>query len=325
MKTIATHINPDHDALCSAWLIARNIVRDNLDKIVFYPQGTPADQIEADFVTDVGFKYDCVKFFDHHQDGKNETTSATSRVFTHLWAESFDGAELSHLRDLVDWVTNGDWGRNKTPNLLNFLLQGLKLQRKDDMFQATTMFAAYDHIAGMLADGHQFAQAVQSLESNELFDSFIEKAIEYRQSMQNKFSQCIDWQGYKGDIKACILKNAPMGLTSHAYDLGFDVVAYLGEPVERDGAYLYPRGIVRRNEVAHKVHLGNAVKAAIAEAHDLIGGETDWIAVIDELESWFCHPAGFMVGLSDKANSPKLLECRYSTFRDAVQLVFSQL
>ncbi len=56
METIATHRNPDHDALCSAWLIARYVIQSTLVQIVFVPQGTPADQIEANFVTDVGGK-----------------------------------------------------------------------------------------------------------------------------------------------------------------------------------------------------------------------------------------------------------------------------
>lgn len=324
MTIIATHRSPDHDALCSSWLIARYIVQSTLVQIAFVPQGTKADDIEADFVTDVGLHYDTVKFFDHHQDGEDETTSATSRVFTRIWSESFTGDDISHLNPLVEWVTNGDWGRNKMPNNLNYLLQGLKLQQKDDAEQATTMFAAYDHVASMLADGHQIDEAVKSLELNDDFNSFIKEAVAYRQTMKQKFEECLVYQGEKNGIKMCILVNAPMGLTNYAYDIGFDVVAYLGEPVKRDGAFLYPRGIVRRNEVAHRVHLGNAVNAAIAEARTLIGGDKDWNAVIDELESWFCHPAGFMVGLSNKANSPKLLECG-SAFRDAVQLVFSQL
>lgn len=310
MKTIATHQFVDMDAITSAWLASHLI--DGQSEVKFFPANTKAEDVDADIIVDFGKKFDGVKFFDHHQT-TDASLSATKLVFDALVAKEPFWAFLSPL---VDQITDGDWLRGE-PTDLHYLLSNMKGTKKTDqecyaVISDCLRAIAYYVIDEQSLDLEQSIAYVMKSYANE-----IAAAKQFRQQAADELESKISYRTAERGVSACIVENSTRSTSAAAYEAGYDVVAYVAEPVERNGANLYPRGIVRRDEVADKIHLGNAVEAAIAHASN-----NGWNDVLAELESWFCHPASFMVGLSEKADSPQLSQFDRDVFVAAVNLVY---
>lgn len=107
-KRVATHANPDADALVSTWMVERYLFSERMD-VVFLPYDydwTKGDGI--DVIVDFGGLHDPYwLLFDHKQPARQDRneTCATRLVWGYLQSQ---GMELAHLLPLVDAVHDGD-------------------------------------------------------------------------------------------------------------------------------------------------------------------------------------------------------------------------
>ena len=108
IKKIATHRQPDADALVSTWLAERFLFADEIVMVVFVGRAVPKCGWNADCVVDVGNEHDPARLrFDHKPPAfadRNETC-ATRLVWEHLQRM---GADVVYLAALVEAVHAGD-------------------------------------------------------------------------------------------------------------------------------------------------------------------------------------------------------------------------
>jgi hypothetical protein len=113
---IVTHVNPDWDALTSAWLLSRFHPKTTHAQLVFVTAKNPPAELlsAATAVVDVGLAYDPNALrFDHHQDDFTENLSATGLVFKHLKENGIANNyfnNLAHIEPIVKLVNNIDMG-----------------------------------------------------------------------------------------------------------------------------------------------------------------------------------------------------------------------
>lgn len=270
---IATHQSPDWDALGFVFVLERAIRQAGgciASGVRFLPVGQtdPA----ADFVGDTGGEHDGVRTFDHHQlVGAAGQTSATRLVFEAIQAANWTA--LDYLAPLVTLINECDLGQpNDSREIgIHALLSAKKAQRWAD--------------AQILAWGREIF--------NDLADGLLSKAIAKRDLAANLLAVLeLPYPPYRR--VAVLAPDAPRSCTQAAYEDGIDIVFYQNE-VERDGVTRFLRGAVRSNEAAADVHLGKMVEHTIRRCEKVAP------AIADELRQWFQHPAGFMVGISEKA------------------------
>jgi hypothetical protein len=114
VKRIATHKQPDGDALAALYLAERFLFRGEPVEIVFISRS--AATMDADCVVDVGNEHDPVRLrFDHKPPAftdRNET-SATRLLWNYLCDH---GEPVGHLVDFVSVVHEGDANPPRSPS-----------------------------------------------------------------------------------------------------------------------------------------------------------------------------------------------------------------
>lgn len=108
-RIIATHKDPDADALAAAWLASRYLFDGDSTEVIFLPRNVSLARLSpVDCVVDLCCAYDRKRLiFDHKPPAfanRNETC-ATRLVWDHLLAS---GKPLNHLARLIDVVHEGD-------------------------------------------------------------------------------------------------------------------------------------------------------------------------------------------------------------------------
>lgn len=265
---ILTHVSPDLDAVASSWLLLR--YRPELGPVSFTAERDPNAEIfqTADAVTDTGTCYDPARLrFDHHGDAS--LPSATLLVYSWLEAQ---GAPVTHLRQLIELVDAGDFGRIEAkPSYslgLHALLNSYKAQRPDDHQ------GAWDYVAQLL----------------DMLASQLKQRQDARESLESK----VCWKSADGLVWA-IAEGGP-GSGSAAAQQGARLVVW-SDSYDRDGRIAYNVGAMRYG--ADEPHVGDLVATAAASAW------LDNVDLYEELERWFRHKAGFFAGVGSPKADPR--------------------
>lgn len=118
-KTIVTHISPDFDASCAAWLIQKFLPGWKDAIIAYVPAGStlenkPVDENKEIIHVDTGLGQ-----FDHHQ--TNEYTSAAKLVFDYLVKnEHILSKQIEPVERIINFVTDIDhFGESNFPDATN--------------------------------------------------------------------------------------------------------------------------------------------------------------------------------------------------------------
>lgn len=138
MPTVATHKQPDGDALAALWLAERFLFREQDVKIVFVGRGASASLAMADCVVDVGNEYDTARLrFDHKPPAFTDrnTWCAARLVWEHVRKM---GQDVEHLAKWIAVVHEGDSNPPRSPS------DALKASRTDG-FHAAVAHARRDH------------------------------------------------------------------------------------------------------------------------------------------------------------------------------------
>ncbi len=142
MKTIVTHFNPDVDAICSVWLIKRQLPEFKDAEVKFVPAGKTLNDQKADSNPDIIHVDTGFGQFDHHH--TNKRTCASKLVYEFLDKKGFlKKGERKILERMVELVTaidhfeNAFWPDPSSDRYLLFvdsIIDGFKLNfPKDDL------------------------------------------------------------------------------------------------------------------------------------------------------------------------------------------------
>ncbi|MCR9120354.1 MAG: hypothetical protein NXI22_25740, partial [bacterium] len=153
---IATHKDPDADALVSAWMAQRYLFPGQSPSVEFVARDYESDRSEFDCVVDVGRKHDPRTLqFDHKPPAfkHRDQECATSLVWEHARSGN---ADVGHLRELVELIHDGDAATRRSKsdaykasrtNGLHALIKHAKAYAQGDrmLYQAVGVFldAAY--------------------------------------------------------------------------------------------------------------------------------------------------------------------------------------
>lgn len=118
MKRIATHKQPDGDALAALWLAERFLFAEETVEIVFVSRGTATD---ADCVVDVGNEYDPARLrFDHKPPAFTDRNAhcATQLLWEYMATlpEKREVADPANLTAWVQIVHEGDANPPRSPS-----------------------------------------------------------------------------------------------------------------------------------------------------------------------------------------------------------------
>ena len=262
--TIATHVAPDWDAICSVWLLKRYQPGFADADVVFVNTGSPDPAVleSAAAVVDTGRAWDVTTHrYDHHQFPgamANERCAAKLVYDTLRGFGYIDGV----LEPLINLINAGDTGKkeaNESRMLgIHALLSNKKRQGADSYSLLAYGFDILDNLAQSLISQDD---ALKSLVMHTVYRS--------------------------EDGLVVALKDAPQGATWAAHDAGVRLVVFADY---RRNAI----GVMRGGEGAD-VDCG----ALVGWIVDDPTAPTD---LGSELDTWFRHPAGFVaLRGSDKA------------------------
>lgn len=149
MKRIATHKQPDGDALAALWLAERFLFVDEEIEIVFVSRGAT---IEADCVVDVGNAHDPARLrFDHKPPAYADRNQhcATELLWQYLREQ---GKPVAHLSEWVSVVHEGDSTppRSPSPALRSSRTEGYHRAVADARQTATDDLSLYRAVAAWL-------------------------------------------------------------------------------------------------------------------------------------------------------------------------------
>lgn len=267
---IVTHTSPDLDAIRSTWLLLRH--RPELGPVAFTSERDSGASVfnvyQTDAVCDTGSACDEQHLrFDHHQDPN--LPSATMLVYMHLEAQ---GALIAHLRQLVELVDAGDFGRIEAkPSYslgLHALLNAFKTKCPDDHQ------GAWDFVASLL--------------------DLLADQLKQRQDARESLESRVRWKSADGLVWA--IAEGGQGSGSAAAQQGARLVVW-SDTYERDGRTAYNLGCMRYN--AQEPHVGDLVATVAASAW------LDNVDLYEELETWFRHKQGFMAGVGSPKADPR--------------------
>lgn len=282
MAIIVIHTNPDFDCITGAWLLRRFVPGFEEAIIEFVNTGNP-DQVilsRADAVIDTGKIYDPSDFrFDHHQlpGQASSDTCAAAQVFNYLVGK---GGDLAYLQPLIDMIFCGDTGRKDSGadwsrlTGIHALLSGLKAICKERLatehsFQTWTF------------DEHIFADGCKILDA-------LETHLRHRYQAKLELDSKVVYKS--SDNLLWAIRHGSAGSTFAAFEEGARLVVWEGEPLEVKGGISYPIGVNRAPEW-NWPHCGELIDGLISALDPELSGE-----IIQELSSWFKHPAGFFAG-----------------------------
>lgn len=309
MKSIVTHMNPDMDAIASAWLL-KSFGGFQDAEIKFVNTGNPDYELinKAQAVVDTGKEYD-VNFlhFDHHQlpSDQANNTCAAMQVYKYLLSI---GKPLDYLAPLIDLVFYGDTGRpeaNQSREIgLHAIFSGWKAQYTE----------SYPN--ERLPDAVILAYGMSLLDQLEVR---LRKQAEARAELGEKTV-------YKSaDGLVWAIRHGSQGSTFAAGDEGARIVVFEGEPLEVEGGLTFPVGIWRQGEW-QEPYAGQLVEKCLEILdYELVSGvimTPDFeIRAKEELSRWFRHNAGFFAGRGT-AKAP-MLEPVEVDLRELAELIDS--
>lgn len=279
---IATHTNPDLDAICGVWLLKRfGGLEDAEVRFVNTSNPDTALLAEATAIVDTGKEYDENRLrFDHHHLAGNAAndTCAARQVYDLL---VFQIPTIEYLKPLVDLVFAGDTGRseaNQSRELgIHALLSGHKA-----FFADRKKRASDDDIMDygfMLLDTLALRLRNQATAKAELAKKVVYKS---------------------GDGLVWAIRHGSAGSSFAAFDEGARVVVFEGEPIEVEGGLTYPIGLMRAGEW-QEPHCGKLIEKLVEICdYELASGTAGDFRfesnLKEELSRFFNHPAGFFAG-----------------------------
>lgn len=295
MTIIVTHVSPDWDALAAAWLLKRFANGFQGAEIVLVNTGNPDPAVlaAADAVVDTGKVFDRSRLrFDHHQWPDNET-SAAEMVWEWVHREE---RLLHHLQPLIELVTAGDLGRPAArlsrERGIHAILSAWKARRMPDTEILERGFAALDWIEGLLATGKDLDHAVDSVRYH--YGDDLAMHAQAAQEARAALERHTVYRSADGLLVA--LENAPQVATFAAMEAGARLVVFHSDYPS------IPTVAVGCSRAAEwdVPHVGQIVGRAIecAEYDEAQGfiGFTPAMRAVDELRTFYCHPAGFFGG-----------------------------
>ncbi len=268
---IVTHTSPDWDAITGVWLLDR--YHKSGIMVDYVNTGNPDREAlqEAFAVVDTGGAFDPDDLrFDHHQfkGARASETCATEQVFNFL--RGGNHLELEYLRPLIDLVLAGDTGRAG---------------------------AAESRQLGIHAQLSSFKASVRGQEdSDEMTMNFgfsilnaLVSHLEAQAKAKAELAKKVVYKSDDGLIWA--IKHGSIGSSFAAYEEGAVLVVFEGSSIEVADGTTYPIGVSRKGEATWP-NVGGLIEG-IAE-QKLYQSDNDPMA--QELDRWFCHPAGFFAG-----------------------------
>lgn len=265
---IATHTNPDLDAIGGVWLLQRFGGLEDA-RIEYVNTGNPPADVlaQAAAVVDTGQRLDWSKLrFDHHHlpGAKSNETCATLEVFKFLNRDQ----DLDYLFPLVNLIYHGDTGREEADQSrltgIHALLSGLKAgYREHGEMASNTDIMSYGCalLSTLEIQLRNQAKAVAELDEKTVYRS--------------------------DDGLVWAIRHGSAGSSFAAFERGARLVVFEGKPIElADGTTSYPIGIWRAAEW-QEPHCGELVERVERRYPDEFA---------EELGRWFRHEAGFFAG-----------------------------
>lgn len=306
---IVTHTSPDWDAIASCWLLQRyGGLADAGVRFVNTGNPDPGLLAEATAVVDTGRVADFgrLRFDHHHLTGAEARTSAATQVYGYVASfvdQDMLPGPVSHLIPLVGLVNAGDIGDSHAdPSRaygIHALLSAQKARRLSD--------------EALLAWGYEVL---------DLIDERLRAEMKARLTL----SQHVAYRSEDGLIVA--LHNAPQAATQAAFEAGARLVVFHSEypdvPTVAVGIQRAPQ-----HDFPHVGEILRVATSASADPRTLVQGialaslhnthDPAREQAIDEMKTWFQHPAGFFAGRgTPKAPDARPLECSIAEIAQAV-------
>jgi hypothetical protein len=275
---IVTHVNPDWDALTSAWLLRKFFPGLSHADLRFASAKAPDPELLAGAaaVVDVGLKYDIDTLrFDHHQEGFDPNTSSSKLVFEFLktcqHAQRFPH-RLEHIACWIDLVNMIDTGHRNAETQFSFSMglhallssEKVRLARKcprDEVFSRTAEWA-FDML------------------------DLLEEKLRYERTQKVDLERKeIIWSS---DRRFCVgFEVSEMAL----FDAGAEVALVLGRPIAQPTGGLSFPITLSRAPGKKEPHMGQLVEHILEHHASEINDSTR-----AELQRWWRHPTGFYAG-----------------------------
>lgn len=288
---IVTHTSPDFDAIGAVWLLSR-FADMNDHEIGYVNTGNPDKAMldSADAVVDTGREYDPARLrFDHHQlSGRDSAdTCAAMMVYAWLWDRGTVRSDYKAIKPIVDLILSGDTGRTG---------DGADWSRRVGIHALLSALKARK-----ASDAELMAAGLSWL------DLLASHAIAAQAARAQLDQHCI----YKSDDRLVwALAGAPQGATYAAFEAGARIVIFSSTTPESVAV-----GVMRGGE-GQEPHCGELVQKAAYLAQPPLS---------DELNTWFCHPAGFFAGRGTaKAPDPRPLEAGVAQIAAALDFVWER-